>query len=431
MGSLRDRLARIREIRAISAAAAVSEMRAVPDTSAAGFPRWREAGYKVLRRTVTVPLTAPLALLPLTLPPTAPIIVPDLLRLAALPKPERLCFFDLETSGLSGGAGVVAFLAAFGRFIHDEAGSETLGKIEVTQFLLLDFPGESDFLEAVTGYIHHLSESCESPSPLLVTYNGKAFDSQILSTRCLMNGLRPPEFHNIDLLPASRRLWKKTLPTCSQAMIETGILGLSREGDVGGSFAPDIWFSFLNTGENTALLQICGHNLRDITGLAALFCALSRIAEKPLEAAPLFHADPEGLALLWRQNGKRLLEKEPRAPEPVRAEILRVETALLKKAVEANAPRAMLIYGKRLLKNGAYTEGRTLLARLAARDEPSLPMLRLLALRSLAIDAEWRLHDKAQALDAVNAALAIPAAAFLKNDLLHRKARLEMKEAHR
>ena len=43
------------------------------------------------------------------------VVIPDFA--GTPPSPEELLFFDLETSGLSGGAGTVAFLAAFGRFL--------------------------------------------------------------------------------------------------------------------------------------------------------------------------------------------------------------------------------------------------------------------------------------------------------------------------
>jgi uncharacterized protein YprB with RNaseH-like and TPR domain len=247
------------------------------------------------------------------------LLIPDLLRYASggggPPALEDLLFFDLETTGLSGGAGTVAFLAAFGRFVPMETGpggargafhgmasggeGESF-RLRVTQYLLLDYPGEYDFLRAL---LPEWGPRGDGRLPLTVTYNGKSFDSQIVKTRCLMNGLDPPVFYHADLLHPCRRLWKRVLPNCSQAAVERGILGLDRDGDTPGALAPDIWFSFLRSGDVSALSGICDHNVKDITGLAALFFALADIAERPLEAGEARRCDAERLALCWRRAG--------------------------------------------------------------------------------------------------------------------------------
>jgi uncharacterized protein YprB with RNaseH-like and TPR domain len=218
------------------------------------------------------------------IPPDLGILVPVFSEFS---DPASLLFFDLETTGLSGGAGTLAFLAAFGRLV--EAGAA--GEISITQYLLLDYPGEGDFLEAVRGEFRD--------GILAASYNGKNFDSQILKNRWLMNGIVPAEYAHGDLLYPARRLWRRVLPDCSQGTIEREILGLSRAGDVGGAFAPEIWFNFLKKGETGPLLKICEHNLRDILGLASLFACLCNIAAEPREAREKYRADGEGLALLW------------------------------------------------------------------------------------------------------------------------------------
>jgi hypothetical protein len=229
-------------------------------------------------------------------------------------------FFDLETSGLSTGAGTLAFLAAFG--LPEEsspAGGRGSGgglctRIKIIQYLLLDYPGETGFLEALAREFR--------PSTTLVSYNGKSFDAQILKTRCLMNGLAPPvlnPLNHVDLLYSARRLWKTRLPNCSQGTVEGKILSLDREGDLPGAFAPDAWFTFLRSGDAAALLRICDHNARDILGLASLFGCLCRIAADPLGEGERYCADLEQLAFLWqaspgagdreREAGRALMER--------------------------------------------------------------------------------------------------------------------------
>jgi uncharacterized protein YprB with RNaseH-like and TPR domain len=289
-GQLQQRLRRIRQSGAGEGRLSPPVSRPGKHKSAEFGPEWREEGFQTLKRSVTVDIAEKL---PEVFPPALPILIPDLFRhqsaTGRLPAADEYCFFDLETTGLSGGAGTVAFLAAMGRFTSSL-------QMRVDQFLLLDYPGESAFLERVLETLVP-----QSSSPAIVTYNGKTFDVPLLRTRCLMKGIRPPEIFQADLLHPARRLWKNILPGCSQSLIETEILGLDRSGDTSGAEAPDIWFDFLKTGKIEALTGICDHNIKDITGLARLFTALADIASDPLSGMERYRFDPEGLALRWRR----------------------------------------------------------------------------------------------------------------------------------
>jgi len=243
---------------------------------------WIACGYKTVKREIFTdsPFNTDAAL-----PPALPIIIRDLSG-NSMPEYEDFLFFDLETTGLSGGAGTLAFLAAFG--CVEKQGS--VDKLKVTQYLLLDYPGENDFLDIV------LSEF--SKNKVIVTYNGKCFDSQILKNRCLMNRIKPPEYFHADLLHPARRLWKNIIQDCSQSSIETKILGLDRTGDIPGALAPEIWFEFLKTDRTDRLMGICDHNTADIKGLASILSAMIMIAEDPFNAKHDY--DIGRLALNWR-----------------------------------------------------------------------------------------------------------------------------------
>jgi uncharacterized protein YprB with RNaseH-like and TPR domain len=426
--NLRARLLRIRNAKGASSPAL--NQSAIPDTKPGGAAEpklralreenktsseWHEAGYKVLCRTLTLPFA-----LPAVLPKTLSWLLPDLSRHqsdnAALPKPEKFMFFDLETTGLSGGAGTVAFLAAFGRFVAGKRQANYTG-LELTQFLLLDYPGEADFIESVLSFI----TAQDSVNPyFLCTYNGKAFDVPLLKTRCLMNGFSVPQFYQLDLLHPARRLWKRLLPNCSQATVETLVLGLDRGGDTPGAMAPDIWFNFLRSGDDflgnetdagRALLGICDHNVKDIFGLASLFRAFAEIAGSPLDAAACFNVDEENLAMCWRHNAAR---KQNTAEE--KTAILLLETAA------QNYPRASLRLGFDHFRKSNYAEGRAVLKRLTAKTAwkvPCTPVVEAMSLRSLAIDAERRLGRKDMALAYLEKALSLAASlpAGLREDL--------------
>jgi len=263
MSNLRERLRRIQELKKNEVPQDTHFHSA--DVSVLIKKGWTSCGFQVLKREITV--DTPLKYT--GLPPVLAIIVPDLAK-RELPVPGDFLFFDLETTGLSGGAGTVAFLAAFGRLLFN-------GELCITQYLLLDYPGENDFLEAVLNEFKNKQQ-------VIVSYNGKSFDSQILKTRCLMNGIKPPEYFHADLLHPARRLWKRIIFDCSQGSIETKIIGLDRSGDIPGALAPEIWFEFLKTGKTERLMGICDHNKADISGLVSILAVMISIAFDPFSA---------------------------------------------------------------------------------------------------------------------------------------------------
>jgi hypothetical protein len=326
-----------------------------------------------VKRSVVTAIPSPA--LPVKIPRSLGILVPDLLRYpASPPRLGDLLFFDLETTGLSTGPGTLAFLAAFGRL--------TENGLKVDQYLLLDYPGEAGFLEAVLGEFS--PESLDIAQPLVISYNGKSFDSLLLKIRCLMNGIRPPEYFQADLLHPSRRLWKRVLPSCSQASIETAILGLDRSGDIPGSMAPDIWFSFLKHGDSPDLLKVCDHNARDIAGLSHLLAALCGIAEDPWGAGERFRCDSENLALRWRRAIRRHGE------DAFGAGTAKTGETLLREAAEQGHRRA------------AYTYYRT-----------------------RAVEAEWKRKDPEAALRYVDLFLALSEIRdTMGNEMFRRRERL-------
>ncbi len=178
---------------------------------------------------------------------------------------QNLLFYDLETTGLSGGAGTLAFLAGFG-WIKD-------GRLIINQYFLHDFPGEIDFLLLIQELLTN--------DKILVSYNGKSFDHPLLRTRFLMKGLKLPFISEIDLLHTSRRLWKKRLPSCRLGVIEDKILDIHRIDDIPGIEVPDIYFDFLKTNKSGPLEGVFKHHLQDIKSLAFLFAHIEALWNKP------------------------------------------------------------------------------------------------------------------------------------------------------
>ncbi|MDR0411823.1 MAG: ribonuclease H-like domain-containing protein [Treponema sp.] len=352
------------------------------------------------------------------------ILVPDFLPRLALVKRgmsrfKPLVFFDFETTGLSGGAGTIAFLAAFGHFENTE--DVNVNTLKITQYLLLDYPAERDFLRAFLPEFRAASshQSMDIKADV-VTYNGKCFDFQILRTRCLMNSLEPPIFNAIDLLHPCRRLWKRLLSSCSQASIETAVLGLDRSDDIPGSFAPEIWFSFLKTGEISNLLRICEHNQQDVFGLASIFTVFEDISRDPFGA--LSFVDHENIALWWREMLRRyatFLEENCEKTE------IRHHWETSRRLLESTKdyPRSAFALALDLFKEGRRTEGRKLLASIISSGDAPIP-IKARALHHLAFDAEKRLQDTDAALSYLDTGLAMKISATLREYFNHRKNRL-------
>ncbi len=250
-GNLRARLARIRQY-PVSENNKGKDVTSVPRKEQIDFPAgWSmpEAGLRVKETVASAgnnDLAMPLHLKIFSARPG----LPD----ASL---RDVVFFDLETTGLSGGSGTVAFLAAFGSFRDD-------GSLSVRQYFMDDYPSEPVFLE-------YLAQEFEK-APVVVTFNGSSFDMPLYAVRRTMNrlGPPPPQIH-IDALHAARRLWRRTIGNCSLGNLETEILDLGREGDIPGAEVPEVWFEYLRQGKTDRLSQVFLHNELDIRSLASLF----------------------------------------------------------------------------------------------------------------------------------------------------------------
>jgi uncharacterized protein YprB with RNaseH-like and TPR domain len=237
-------------------------------------------------------------------------------------------FFDLETTGLSGGTGTVAFLATVGRFSSqalssaddDSAAIDKSGTIDrfcTTQYFIDDYPGEPAMIQRLAADI--------SEAQALVTYNGGSFDLPLFRTRCIMCGLQPPEIsRHLDLLTVARRLWRVVLPDCSLGTVERRILSIDRGPDLPGSAIPERWFSYLRGGEEAqeALELVFSHNDHDVRTLASLLLLLADGFGK----SRVYLADPVGLAVILGRSSPELAlrtlesavaEGEPRALKPL------------------------------------------------------------------------------------------------------------------
>jgi uncharacterized protein len=196
---------------------------------------------------------------------------------AGAPASVPFVFLDLETTGLSGGAGTQAFLVGIAWFDADAS-------FVTRQFLLTRFTDERQMLERVTLEL--------ARAGTIVSFNGKSFDAPMLETRYLFHRLATNirALPHVDVLHPARRFWKpreaggvaspfRAAPDpCSLVALEKQLLGVRRAGDVPGFEIPGRYFQFVRSGDARPLAAVVEHNRRDLLTLAALAARLFHLA---------------------------------------------------------------------------------------------------------------------------------------------------------
>jgi uncharacterized protein len=259
------------------------------------------------------------------------------------PAQPPFVFFDLETTGLSGGAGTLAFLVGCAWFEGD-------GSFVTRQFLLVRHADERMLLGAVAAEL--------ARAGALVSFNGKSFDVPLLEGRYLFHriGWRGRETPHVDVQHPARRFWKPRRAVnamfqpegCTLQALEKQLVGFRRTGDVPGFEIPARYFHFVRSGDALPLEAVLEHNRLDLLTLAALTARLLHMARTgpgeigdAREALGLGHvyarahrhalgasrqSDNGGLDALARASFRRALDRcrSPRgAYDPIRIEALR------------------------------------------------------------------------------------------------------------
>jgi uncharacterized protein len=369
---------------------------------------------------------------------------------------RQFLFFDLETTGLSGGAGTCAFLIGYGWFEGH------------------DFRTRQYFLG---GYGHEAAMLRMAGQPLadgrtLGSFNGKTFDVPLIQGRYLFHRERSPfdEVPHIDLLHPARRLWRhRPLPrvrgrgrerdeafgsyfrsaalrqqyravtarqpsrrldlsdyagSCALGVLEEAILGFDRIADVPGSEIPSRYFHYVRTGDARQLSPVLEHNRLDLVSLAAVASVVARMLHEGADATRNAH---ECLALgrLYERTGaaQRAAECYQRAVDGDAAETWSGDPVVQREALRRLALRHRR---ERRFDEAAVSWQRIvdLLDQVApgAHDATDLE-----ALLALAVHHEHRSKDLQAARSCALRALGCVLSAREQETLRHRLARLERK----
>ncbi len=363
--------------------------------------------------------------------------------LGAGARPRLVCF-DLETTGLSGGAGTYAFLVGFGYF--DEDGFRT------RQFFLRGFGEERALLHAVE---EEIASGEAAGRTVLLTYNGRAFDVPLIDTRYQMHRLRSPfgRMPHVDMLFPARRLWKKRLMpacdlrlaagggvtrnvaarrmpqvasqlegaagSCALTAIERDILGLHRQDDVPGWEIPARYFGYTRTGDARGLAAVLEHNRLDLVSLGAVAAVILEMAGRGAEAARERH-DSLALGRLFESLGRQQEAERCFAAAAVGDGMVEREPDRM---ARADALHWLALHRRRARRFEEAAAAWEELARMSGIDAER----RREALEALAVHHEHRVKNLQQAREFARSALELADDARRADEVRHRLGRLSRK----
>ncbi|MEX2238432.1 MAG: ribonuclease H-like domain-containing protein [Dehalococcoidia bacterium] len=207
-----------------------------------------------------------------------------LAELGCAADPSELLFVDLETTGLNGGTGTLAFLVGAGRF-------------DGRRFVLRQyFLAKPHFEPALLAGFAAFSEGTTA----VVSYNGSSFDLPLLQSRYTMSRLDYwlAELGHVDLLHHARRFYSRSLDSCRLKELEASVLGVVRGHDIPGWAVPEVYFRFIREGVVGMMPAVVRHNALDVLSLATLLRRLAglvsgeplSLASEAVEVARLAHA---------------------------------------------------------------------------------------------------------------------------------------------
>ena len=330
-------------------------------------------------------------------------------------------FFDLETTGLGGGAGTSAFLVGCGWFDGPA--------FRVRQFFLSSYAAERALLEDVADTMGAFGA--------LVTYNGKSFDLPLIDTRLLFHLLPACDsgLPHLDMLHPARRLWRSSAETqssmgagerqsavpCTLTHVEKTVLGHVRDGDVPGFEIPSRYFHYVRTGDTRPLERVLEHNRLDLLALAMLTAtAANRLKEGAAGARTAREA--LGLGQLFERAGMlaeaRACYARAAGADPVVVPYTDVDPPTCAEALRA--------YGVLCRRERRYPEAADTWQRVLALPRCPAPIARQ-ASEALAVHHEHRLRDLSAARHFAMQALTFDASTTRVRAVHHRLARIERK----
>ncbi len=287
-------------------------------------------------------------------------------------------FLDTETTGLAGGTGTFAFLIGLGWFEGDD--------FIVCQLFARDFSEEA----AMLAFLREIALE----KRFLVTFNGRAYDMNLLAARFVLNRMSDPftGMPHLDLLHPSRRLLGHRLENSRLVTLEACVLGVERHGDVPGFEIPQRYFDWLRRRDARLMEDVFEHNRLDIISMAALVKHLAGILCASGEMMSVHPADLLAAARLHHERGNTGTARH----------FFGCVMASENRLIARDARMALSLMHKR---SGLWEEAVKLWEDMAREDPCDL-----FAVEELAKFLEHRAHDYLRAIDLVERVLSRPLA---------------------
>lgn len=312
-------------------------------------------------------------------------------------------FIDLETTGLSGGTGVIPFNIGLG-YYRD-------GQFWVGQYFLGELAEEERMIQEFSQFLSEMNFQS------VVTYNGKAFDIPLLETRYIL--YRMP-FHlvslpHLDFLFPARTLWQHKYESCRLSYLAHEVLQTGREDDIPSAEIPWRYFQYLQTGNFELIDPVLYHNAEDILSLLGVV----------ILGASIFSSDPDSFevdAMDFFGAGK-VLER-----------VGEIEKAadFYQRALNGNLTEKVGLSTRRRLaskhkKNKEWEKAVALWKEMADSEIPSSDLL--YSLRELSMYCEHRVKEYPEARKYAEEGyvLSMNFSSYYEKDFTHRMERLKRK----
>ena len=310
-------------------------------------------------------------------------------------------FLDLETTGLSGGVGVIPFLVGLGYFRDD--------KFRVSQFFLGDLAAEQRLIGELRQFLVQMDFRS------VVTFNGKAFDLPLLETRFILQREVLPlsGLPHLDFLFSARSLWSHKHESCRLYHLARQILQADREEDIPSAEIPNRYFEFLRTGDFALIEPILYHNQEDLLSLLGVVISGAAMFSEEKEDGPELEADAMDLF-----GAAKLLE---RTGERERSALF------MRRALEGRLSEEIAVLAK--MKLASHFKRNRDWAKAISLWQEMTSLNQVTCYRELAIYYEHRERDYEKARQAAEEGLTAAAGASksLEKDFSHRLERLKHK----
>ena len=307
-------------------------------------------------------------------------------------------FIDLETTGLSGGTGVVPFLVGLGYYRDND--------FHVIQFFLGELAEEERMIQEISRFFSEMNFQS------VVSYNGKGFDLPLLEMRFILN--HQPfvlnELPHLDFLYSARSLWRYKYESCRLFHLAREVVGADRAEDIPSEEIPWRYFQYLRTGNFDLIEPILYHNQEDILSLLGVV----------ISGALIFSGEehecfPDAMDLF---GAGRIMENIGDLEKSVH---------YFERALEGKLPDETLFLAKKKLsyyfkKKGEWDKAVSLWKEMTSQDL-------LFSFRELAMYYEHRekKYEEAKQIAEEGLAVSMGVSTFFEKDFSHRLERLRRK----